>query len=30
MNIDSYVRGGMGGLTQALAAAARDLKVEIL
>jgi phytoene dehydrogenase-like protein len=24
-----YVRGGMGGLTQALAAAARDLKVEI-
>jgi phytoene dehydrogenase-like protein len=25
----SYVRGGMGGLTQALAAAARDLKVEI-
>ncbi len=25
----SYVRGGMGGLTQALAAAARDLKVEV-
>src|SRR6516225_7328761 len=25
----SYTRGGMGGLTQALAAAARDLKVEI-
>jgi phytoene dehydrogenase-like protein len=25
----AYVRGGMGGLTQALAAAARDLKVEI-
>lgn len=25
----SYVRGGMGGLTQALAAAARDLRVEI-
>jgi phytoene dehydrogenase-like protein len=25
----SYVRGGMGGLTQALAGAARDLKVEI-
>jgi phytoene dehydrogenase-like protein len=24
-----YVRGGMGGLTQAIAAAARDLKVEI-
>src|SRR5438045_1754963 len=24
-----YVKGGMGGLTQALAAAARDLKVEI-
>ena len=24
-----YVRGGMGGLTQALAAAARDLKVDI-
>src|SRR5437868_14352805 len=23
-----YIRGGMGGLTQALAAAARDLKVE--
>jgi phytoene dehydrogenase-like protein len=25
----SYTRGGMGGLTQALAAAARDMKVEI-
>ena len=25
----SYVRGGMGGLTQALAAAAKDLGVEI-
>ncbi len=25
-----YVRGGMGGLTQALASAARDLKVDIL
>src|SRR4030095_5457602 len=25
----AYVRGGMGGLTQALAAAARDLEAEI-